>query len=185
MNPQEHCEDCCATAALYALGALPRDEARQFEQRLASGCPLCSAAVAESIEATELLAMSVTPRTPPPQLRDRLLERIAATPRPSTPVNPDLTLIRSDASPWRPSGHPGVEVRPLLGHKTLLVRMQPGTVLPTHEHDLAEQCYVLEGSVTDSDGVTAYAGDFVCMAAGSTHQPIHTDTGCLFLIAYA
>jgi uncharacterized RmlC-like cupin family protein len=42
----------------------------------------------------------------------------------------------------------------------------------------------LEGSVTDSEGLTAYAGDFVCMPAGITHQPIHTDTGCLFLITY-
>jgi len=87
-------------------------------------------------------------------------------------------------TPWVALGAPGVEVRPLLGRKTLLVRMQPGAVFPEHEHRQVEQCYVLEGSVTDSDGITAYAGDFVCMPADITYGPIHTDTGCVFLIAY-
>jgi hypothetical protein len=36
----------------------------------------------------------------------------------------------------------------------------------------------------DSSGTTAFAGDFVCMPAGSTHGEIHTETGCTFLIAY-
>lgn len=62
--------------------------------------------------------------------------------------------------------------------------MQPGAVFPEHEHRQVEQCYVLEGSITDSDGVTAHAGDFVSMPANITHRPIHTDTGCVFLIAY-
>lgn len=79
---------------------------------------------------------------------------------------------------------PGVEVRPLLGTKTLLVRMQPAAIYPSHEHTGAEQCYVLEGSIQDESGITATAGDFVCMAAGSTHGEIRTETGCIFLIAY-
>ena len=96
----------------------------------------------------------------------------------------ERTLVRKDDSGWLPMPIRGVRVRPLLGEKTLLVRMEPDTVYPEHEHAQAEQCYVLEGSITDSDGITAYAGDFVCMAAGSKHRPIHTETGCLFLIAY-
>jgi anti-sigma factor ChrR (cupin superfamily) len=95
-----------------------------------------------------------------------------------------MTIVRGGDSPWVQLPVPGVEIRPLLGRKTLLVRMQPGSVFPAHEHRQVEQCYVLEGSVTDSDGVTAHADDFVCMPAGITHQPIHTDTGCLFLITY-
>ena len=92
--------------------------------------------------------------------------------------------MRGTDSPRIALAAPGVEVRRLLGRKTLLVRMQPGAVFPEHEHLQMEQCYVLEGSVTDSDGLTANAGDFICMPAGITHQPIHTMTGCVFLIAY-
>lgn len=184
MNAQAHCEECHATAALYSLGALPRDEARQFEQRLASGCPLCSAAMEECAEVAELIAMSVPAVEPPPQLRDRLLERIGAGAAPA-PVSEEMTLVRQGESRWRRMPIPGVEMRQLLGDRTMLVRMKPGTSYPEHEHALAEQCYVLEGSITDSDGITAFAGDFVCMAAGSTHRPIHTDDGCVLLITYA
>jgi anti-sigma factor ChrR (cupin superfamily) len=110
-----------------------------------------------------------------------LLERIAASPH---CAKEEMKLVRSGDSPWVALGAPGVEVRWLLGRKTLLVRMQAGAVFPEHEHTRVEQCYVLEGSVTDSDGVTAHAGDFICMPAGITHRPIHTTTGCVFLIAY-
>ena len=61
---------------------------------------------------------------------------------------------------------PGVEIRPLAGNKTFMLRMKPGAVFPKHDHPSTEQCYVLEGSITDSDGVTANAGDFVIMSGG-------------------
>jgi anti-sigma factor ChrR (cupin superfamily) len=211
-------EDCCSSAALYALGALPPEEERQFRQRIQSGCPLCTAESAASAEVANLIGMSLPPVQPPASVRERLLDRIRAKPegaqrariprretetelanssggalhpvpvlRDSSeagPVSPHMTLVRENDSTWIPSPFPGVELRPLLGRNTLLVRMHPGSTYPSHEHRLAEQCYVLEGSVTDSDGVTVYAGDFVCMHAGSTHESIHTDTGCLFLITY-
>jgi anti-sigma factor ChrR (cupin superfamily) len=96
----------------------------------------------------------------------------------------EATIVRRDEGAWMPSPVPGVQMRPLLGEKTVLVRMQPGAVYPKHEHREAEQCYVLEGSVSDSDGVTVHAGDFICMGADTVHRPIHTDTGCTFLITY-
>ena len=64
-----------------------------------------------------------------------------------------------------------------------LVRMAPKTWIPAHDHGEAEQCLVLEGSVT-SDGVTAFAGDFTYMPAGSSHHPLYSEDGCLLLIAY-
>ena len=78
---------------------------------------------------------------------------------------------------------PGVEIRPLLGKKTMLVRMAPGTYLPEHEHSYGEQCLVLEGTIR-SDNVEARAGDFTYMPAGSTHPPLYSETGCLLLITY-
>ncbi len=185
MNRQTLSEECCATAALYSLGSLPAEEARQFEQRLASACPLCTAAAAEHAQTAELLMNALAPREPRPEVRRRLLEKVAADSPAPSPKRPEMTVVRRDESPWLPSKIPGVETRPLLGDKTLLVRMQPGALFPEHAHPLAEQCYVLEGSITDSDGITAWKGDFVCMAAGTSHAPIHTQTGCVLLIAYA
>ena len=61
--------------------------------------------------------------------------------------------------------------------------MAPKATFPAHPHKTAEQCLVLEGSVTSGD-VTAYAGDFVYMPAGSNHDSLYTEGGCTFLITY-
>jgi len=180
MKRNAETRECSTAAALYALGALPAESKVQFEQRLASGCPLCMAWYGEYAEVADQLAATAPMIAPDTSVRARLLQRIA----PDSSAKSEMKLVRAGDSPWIAFGAPGIEVRPLLGKKTLLVRMQPGAVLPEHEHRQVEQCYVLEGSVTDSEGVTAYAGDFVCMPANVTHRPIHTDTGCLFLIAY-
>jgi anti-sigma factor ChrR (cupin superfamily) len=92
-------------------------------------------------------------------------------------------LVRSDDSAWQQSPIPGVQLRHLYEQKTLLVRMAPKTSYPAHQHHAAEQCLVLEGSIS-SDGVTAYAGDFTYMPAGSSHHPLYTEEGCMLLIAY-
>lgn len=180
MKMTSEMRECSTTAALYALGALPAENKTQFEQRLQSGCPLCAMWFGEYADVADQLAVSAPATPPDASVRARLLARI----KPASPPTNEMKLVRASDSPWVALGAPGVEVRPLLGQKTLLVRMQPGAVFPEHEHRQVEQCYVLEGSVTDSDGITAYAGDFVCMPANITHRPIHTDTGCVFLIAY-
>ena len=66
----------------------------------------------------------------------------------------------------------------------MLVRMAPKTYYPGHPHHTDEHCLVLEGTLA-ADGVTAYAGDFTFMPAGSKHSPLYSETGCLLLIAYA
>ena len=65
-----------------------------------------------------------------------------------------------------------------------MLRMKPGAVFPKHDHPSTEQCYVLEGSITDSDGVTANAGDFVIMSGGIEHASLRSETGCTLFIAY-
>jgi hypothetical protein len=47
--------------------------------------------------------------------------------------------ISASDLPWKPTGHPGVEMKVLLEDKesellTALCRWQPGAVLPLHEH---------------------------------------------------
>jgi anti-sigma factor ChrR (cupin superfamily) len=183
MKSQTEYEECSTAAALYALGALSAEETRQFEQRLASGCPLCAAEFSRFAEVADQLADSAA-QQPPPSLREKILGQITAGQNVPQKPSSNMTLVRQRDSKWQPTPLPGVQVRPLLGQETFLVRMEPGTVYPEHQHARAEQCYVLEGSITDSDGITAYAGDFVCMAPGSTHEPIHTETGCVLFIAY-
>jgi hypothetical protein len=180
MAGRSHIEEVQEEAALFALGALKAGEAERFRQRLAAGCPLCCAAVADCEETLAAIALSAPQAAPPSDLRAQLLERAAGVPKPAAG---EPVIVRANASAWKPTPVPGVQFRPLLDGSTFLIRMAPKTSYPAHEHAAAEQCLMLEGSVT-SEGVTAYTGDYIYMPKGSTHQPLYSEDGCVFLIAY-
>lgn len=183
MAHQTHIEEIEAQAALYALGALPAEEAAHFRQRLAAGCSLCQAELRQCERTVAALPLAAGEVGPPPGLKERLLNRIGEKPAAKTSEMGEGILVRASDSGWKRLPVPGVEIRPLFEKKTMLVRMAPKTWLPEHGHSEAEQCLVIEGSVT-SDGVTAYAGDFTYMPAGSTHRPLYSEDGCVLLIAY-
>ena len=184
----EQLEDCAVDAALYALGTLPPEKANAVELRLRGGCSFCLAQVEHYAAVAEHLSLSVTPVQPSPELRERLLARLNVH-EPAAVHTPHLAkhrkVVRGNDGPWVKMPIPGVEMRPLIGEKTFLIRMQPGAAFPKHDHPQAEQCYVLSGSITDSDGLNLHAGDFVVMSRGTQHDPIHSTTGCTLFIAYA
>lgn len=183
MTKRRHAQEVEEQASLYALGALGPEEAGALEKRLAAGCPLCCALVEECRNVVAALPLAAPEQTPRPELRDRLMERIGEEVPPPKPQTSAGTLVRPGDTAWQSAPMPGVEIRPLLGKKTMLVRMAPGTYLPQHEHRYGEQCLVLEGSI-QSDDMLAQAGDFTFMPAGSTHSQLFSQTGCLLLIAY-
>jgi anti-sigma factor ChrR (cupin superfamily) len=157
------------------------DEAGKFEKRLAAGCPLCGAAYEECKRTAEALPLGAADVAPRPEVRQRLMERIGAAP--VKEKKPTVgTIVRPEDTAWH-SVTPGVDVRPLLGHRTMLVRLAPGAYLPEHDHEYGEQCLVLEGSIR-SGGAEAQAGDFTFMPAGSRHGQLFSETGCLLLITY-
>jgi mannose-6-phosphate isomerase-like protein (cupin superfamily) len=185
MAERARIEEIEEQAALFALGALTPEDGARFEQRIAAGCSLCRAELRECEETVAALPLSAGEVAPPPALRARLLASVGASDRPAVKsAMGEGTIVRSNDTPWVPTPIPGVQTRPLFGKKTMLVRMAPRTWLPAHDHHQgAEQCLVLEGSVS-SDGVTAYAGDFTYMPLGSSHHPLYSEDGCLLLIAY-
>ena len=162
-KPADELEDCASEAALYVLGALPPEEARSVEMRLRSGCSFCAAQVAQYSVVAEQLSLSVDPVAPPPSLKEKLLVRLKDQKPAAQPIE-QRTVVRTADSPWVEMSSPGVTMRSLIGKKTFLVRMQPGAVLPKHDHRQAEQCYVL---------------------SGSEHDPVCSSTGCTLFIAYA
>jgi anti-sigma-K factor RskA len=74
MNP---IHDEQAMAAAYVLGALETGERRTFETHLAT-CTACQAEVRSLARVTDALGQAVPQRTPPPELRDRILTTIGA-----------------------------------------------------------------------------------------------------------
>jgi anti-sigma-K factor RskA len=66
-----------ALAEAFVLGTLDHDEARQFAQHLATGCPECKQAVEESWLVVSLLPYTASQKEPPPDLKHRLRATIA------------------------------------------------------------------------------------------------------------
>lgn len=182
MGQEQNIKEVEEQAALFALGALSTEEAARFQERIASGCPICISEVQACQKALSTLTLSVGEVAPPRGARARLMKRIGAEAR--SRANLTGILVRGDETEWKPSPVPGVQVRDLYQEKSMLVRMASKTWFPAHDHHTAEQCLVLEGSIT-SEGVTAYAGDFTYLPAGSSHPPLYSENGCLLFIAYA
>ena len=91
------------------------------------------------------------------------------------PLPPHLQshYINSSEMDWKDSEFPGISMKILFadeesGMSTILFKMEPGAVVPPHEHTALEQTYVLSGSLEDAEG-KATEGNFVWRPAGNTH----------------
>ncbi|WP_170533758.1 cupin domain-containing protein [Ruegeria atlantica] len=69
------------------------------------------------------------------------------------------------------------------GQGSYLMKMAPGTRSNPHIHHGAEEFFVLEGDLTDHDGFSYRSGDFVSLAAGSSHFS-RTEAGCLLVVTH-
>lgn len=180
-------------AALFALDALPPEEARAMQAHLGL-CDVCRTEV-ESLRATVTTLATVVPgERPDPSLRVRLIDRVRQTSPPAQTWkgwSSDVTgaaehLARASEGAWEPTGFPGVETRrlfvdPTNDRATLLIRMAPGAAYPSHRHRGPEECLVLEGDLLSGE-TPMKAGDYRRAAAGSIDGVQSTRDGCLLLI---
>ncbi len=89
-----------------------------------------------------------------------------------------------DQLPWQPF-RPGVDIYPLTqnpdtGSQVALLRYQPGTSVPHHEHSGFEHILVLSGAQQDHRGQYP-EGTLAINTPGSTHQ-VTSPGGCIVLI---
>jgi len=84
--------------------------------------------------------------------------------------------VRDDLE-WLPLG--SAAERPG-GPEIFLLRFKPGAVSTPHEHTGGEEFYVIDGELTDCDGATLRAGDYVQYRPGSRHFSASA-TGCTLL----
>ena len=92
--------------------------------------------------------------------------------------------VNVDMMPWVATRWPGVDIKVLMEDKetgllTALTRFAPGATLPDHEHIDIEQSFVLEGSLSDHEGI-ATKGQCVWRPAGNRHTA-HAKDGCIAL----
>ena len=84
---------------------------------------------------------------------------------------------------------PGVEWLPLSGgveanKEVYLIRFSPGSRSHPHIHQGSEEFLVLDGELTDHDGMVFQSGDFVRFESGSEHWSI-SEKGCTLLVILA
>jgi anti-sigma factor ChrR (cupin superfamily) len=193
-------EEQAGRAALYALGALEGDEAREFEEHLLAGCEACAAELREFEAVTYDLGSAAPEAEPPAGVRAHLLALVSEEgggesgagdargdgQNLSIDIPPGFLVLRSGEGKWRPTDDAGVTFKLLFadqerGTVTTLVRMEPGSRIRSHRHLGVEQCLVLEGDVR-SGHVGMTAGDFNCSLPGSVHEELVTDGGALLLL---
>ena len=77
--------------------------------------------------------------------------------------------------PWEPTKFPGITIKVLYtddnGITTALFKLDPGAIVPLHEHTALEQTYVIEGSLEDHEGKCG-PGQFVWRPAGNQHEAV-------------
>ncbi|HTF91049.1 MAG TPA: cupin domain-containing protein [Planctomycetota bacterium] len=87
----------------------------------------------------------------------------------------EAAWAKAGEAQWRPTRHPGVSWCSLhlseSGDSTVLIRMEPGSSYPEHEHIGVEEVLILSGGYRDAEG-DHRAGSYLRYAAGSRHAPV-------------
>lgn len=99
--------------------------------------------------------------------------------------SPPSVYLDVPAMPWEATAFAGIRMKmlcsePSSGLCTMLMRLEPGAVVPLHEHTAIEQTWVMEGSLQDHEG-SCGAGQFVWRPAGNTHTAWAGPDGALIL----
>ncbi|MGE3842478.1 MAG: cupin domain-containing protein [Vicinamibacterales bacterium] len=168
--------------ALDVLGLLSEAERDALHHEVESQPGRDAAAL---YECGAVLADVFPPVTPPAHIRQAILTKVSA-PREKPFVSPQLSFLMHDEG-WRP--HPlitGIRFKQLAldearGVATLLLKVEPGTVYPSHHHSGHEECYVIDGDLHVA-GRHLGPGDFHHADGGSDHGTLTTTGGCTVLL---
>ena len=94
-------------------------------------------------------------------------------------------VVRTAGGAWKPSAVPGVSVQVLrrdktTGESTSLVRFEPGTRFPAHNHPAGEEIFVLEGDFTVGRHRLT-SGDYLYTPPNEKHAA-STEGGCVVMV---
>ena len=97
----------------------------------------------------------------------------------SNPPELSSRYIDPDEMEWSTSDFPGIRHKvlwsdPESGRSTILFNLEPGAVVPAHEHTDVEQTWVISGSFEDAEG-RALPGHYIWRPAGNRHEARSVD----------
>ena len=163
-------------AGEFVLGTLEAGERTMVERRMRDE-PDFRRSVDGWTRRLTPLADRVAPVTPPASVWAAIHQRIGGgAPSPSRRQSEGVWLEVSPGTTLKM-----LHVDPVTGERTGLMRMEPGSVYPEHDHPVSEECYVLEG-VVNVDGQDYRPGDYTIAHAGSRHEIIRSASGSLVLL---
>lgn len=191
MAHEELTDDLREHLTLYILDMLPPELAAGVARHLEQHCAVCETELKVLLELTATLAFGTQVAYPPETLRKRVLSSMSSETRQvwkdwqCEGSGTGVLTVRRDEGSWHTVA-PGVSVRRLYVDRernsvTMMIRMEPGATYSPHVHAGPEQCFVLEGDISDGRD-TFRAGDFQCAPKGSTHGVQQSERGCLLLI---
>ncbi|MCK5831363.1 MAG: cupin domain-containing protein [Methylococcales bacterium] len=129
------------------------------------------------------IAEKITPITLPSTKASELKSRVMARIRGKKEF--DLMTIRAEDGEWI-TLLPGIEKKILSNYEegklqSYLLRMAPGSSLPSHDHIVDEESIMLEGEATICD-IHLSAGDYHFAPKGSKHGEVFSQNGCLVFV---
>jgi len=116
-------------------------------------------------------------------MKRRLFARIDAAQGSPAADERGLITIRADEGDWQ-RFMPKVGMKVLMRQGdtlTYLLRLEPGAVVPPHDHPLTEECVVLAGEARIGDLVVR-AGDYHAAPAGRPHGLLSSENGALLFL---
>jgi len=127
------------------------------------------------------LANAADGPAPRPEVKQRLMQRIAAATAPA-----GFAFHYADDDRWMAHPVPGIRMKLLAlnkarGYATLLLDVAPGTRFPAHHHGGAEECYVLSGSIFTC-GQRLGPGDFIHADGDTDHGELWTEEGAQVIL---
>jgi quercetin dioxygenase-like cupin family protein len=162
-------------AAAYALGVLEDDEAELASARARQDAAFAGEARRWSERFATLNPLPEDGQVPPAEAWHAICARTGS----------QRLTRHADEGVWLPGGD-GITVKmltvdPPSGRRTALMRLQPGALLPAHDHEDFEECLVVEGEV-DLDGVSYRVGDYLVAPTRTTHNQLQSPKGALVLL---
>src|ERR1041385_4046196 len=175
-------------AALNALGALSDADHQEFQDLLAGADAGVKQQVTDMLNVAGLVGSTLAGRREPsPALKNRIMERIQASPRREAAAAPPRfsTQFESEGE-WKDMGVPGARSKVLAVDKTrdlavILVELAAGARFPGHHHTRTEECYVLSGDL-HLEGSVLGPGDFHHAEGNTNHGESYTERGCRVLL---
>jgi quercetin dioxygenase-like cupin family protein len=163
---------------LFALQALSPREMASVEAQILS-CEDCQREI-ETLRpiVRSFVGWSTDVLRPGDSLWERLSKRIAE----EADTQPFVPPLQATAKPEWEEAAPGIYVKILarnaeINSVSMLVRLDPGTDYPAHQHAGIEELHLLHG-VLKVDDRTLYPGDFIHAEAGSVDHRVWSETGC-------